>query len=194
MARTILRGNDAWWAVNSQKYSGGTEGHCDLGRVKESTCVPQQVRFRHIIYKYIHLYCVCINVDVNLYLEAWANATRNSALCKYVSNPLFINQMSNLLKDWSLIHTKSPVFSTGPSGGIPLSPFPVLVCRVIPCQVLYSPDARVSVCSAQGHHLPFPEKWPKINTPPNFYKHNTHFMVVLHHMMGQIISLGNRCL
>lgn len=60
-------------------------------------CVPQQVRFRHIIYKYIHLYCVCINVDVNLYLEAWANATWNSALCKYVSNPLFFNQMSNLL-------------------------------------------------------------------------------------------------
>lgn len=79
-----------------------------------------------LIYKYIHLYSGCINVYVNLYLDTWANATQNSTLRKCVSNPLFINQTYNMLKDWSLICLKRPVFFITPSGGIRLSPFPIL--------------------------------------------------------------------
>lgn len=196
MARTIHRGNHDGQSTAKHMQVGLRDTVSSEGRRRtclSSCCVSHIIWFKPIIYKYIHLYSVCLNVCVNLYLDAWVNAMQNSAPCKHASTPFLINH-TVMLKDGCLICLKRPVFSTAPSGGIPPSPFPILVCRLIPCQVFYHPDTRGSACNAQGHPLPFPEKWPKINTPSDFYKHSTPFMAVPQHSMGHIISLGSRLL
>lgn len=55
-------------------------------------------------------------------------------LCKCLSEPL---PTKASLSTKPLTH-----FSAAPSGGIPLSPFLILLCRLMPCQNFYFPDTR----------------------------------------------------